>query len=297
MGFTRLYKKMGYFGGKNIFIDVIIKFMAIARFPALKYRDFRLWSSGQFISLIGTQMQIVAVNWHIYLLTHSALALGLIGLLRFVPIILASLAAGVIADKYNRKFLNLGLQIVMALLSLILAMLTFTHRIDTVAIYSITFLVAIAASFENPTRQALLPDLVDREHLQSALSLNVLLHQGAMVLGPSLAGFLIGAWGVGSIYLINTISFSAVIIALLFVHASGAVRGETPSFSFESFKEGVSFVFSETILWSTMVLDFACTFFAEATTLLPIFARDILRVGPQELGMLYAAPAIGARLH
>lgn len=269
--------------------------MTFGRFPALKYRDFRLWSSGQFISLIGTQMQIVAVNWHIYLLTHSALALGLIGLLRFVPIVLASLVAGVIADKYNRKMLNLILQIVLALLSFVLAVLTFTHRIDVLAIYTITFLTAIAGSFENPTRQALLPDLVkEREYLQSALSLNVLLHQGSMVLGPALCGFLIASWGVAPIYLINTISFVAVIIALLFIHATGAVRGEIPTFSFESFKDGVSFVFTHTVLWSTMVLDFACTFFAEAMTLLPIFAKDILRVGPRELGLLYAAPSIGA---
>src|SRR6266704_2516510 len=114
--------------------------MASQRFPALHYRDFRLWWGGQFISTIGSQMQIVAVNWHIYLLTHSAFALGIIGLLRFLPLIFCSFIAGIITDRYNRKIANLVAQVVLTLLSLLLAGLTLLHTVNPFALYVITFL-------------------------------------------------------------------------------------------------------------------------------------------------------------
>lgn len=173
------------------------------RYPALKYSDFRYFWLGQFISNIGTQMQIVALNWHIYILTGSAVALGIIGLSRFIPIVIFSMLGGSFADVHNRKRLQLITQSVMAVLSLTLAITTFTHNISPFIIYSVTILMAIAMSFDLPARQALVPNLIDKKHLPNAMSLNFIMFQTAMITGPAIAGFLIGYAGVGPIYFIN----------------------------------------------------------------------------------------------
>lgn len=266
------------------------------RFAALHYRDFRLMWFGQMVSMAGSQMQIVALNWHIYVLTHSAVALGLIGLARVIPIIIFSILGGSFADAFNRKKLMLFTQSFLTLFSLILGILTFTHHINATLIYLLTALSASMLAFDTPARQAILPNLVDRKHLTSAMSLNVIMWQTASIVGPALAGFLIGQFDVGSIYALNALSFLAVIIALLLIHADGHITGEKVEISLASVKEGIKFVTSRTLIWSTMLLDFFSTFFASATALLPIFAQEVLHVGPQGLGILYAAPSIGALL-
>lgn len=268
----------------------------IDRFAALRYRDFRLLWIGQIISNAGSQMQIVALNWQIYLLTNSAFALGLIGLFRFLPIILFSLIGGTFADAHNRKKIMLVTQSVLAILSLILAVTTITHTITSPLIYLLTIGAAIAISFDIPARQALIPSLVEKKHLANALSLNTIMFQISTIVGPSLAGLLIAKSGVGSIYVFNAFSFIAVLIALFQMNASGAITGTRGEISLGAIREGLKFVKSKTIIWSTMVLDFFSTFFSSATALLPIFAKDILHVGPQGLGLLYAAPAVGAIL-
>lgn len=266
------------------------------RFAALRYKDFRLLWMGQFISQIGSQMQIVALNWHIYILTHSAFALGLLGMMRFLPIVLFSLLAGTISDKYNRKKVNLITQSAFGILSLILAITTFTNIVSVNIIYLITVLSALTMSFDSPSRQALIPSLVDKKDLTNALSLNTIMWQSATIIGPAIAGFVIGQLSVGTVYFVNALSFIAVIFALSQMKYSGEIAGTPANFSFSSVVEGLKFVMSETMIWSTMILDFFSTLFSSATTLLPIFAKDILRVGPQGLGFLYAAPAVGAVL-
>lgn len=241
-------------------------------------------------------MQIVALNWHIYILTHSAFALGLIGMMRFVPIVFFSLLSGTITDRFNRKKINLIAQIVLGILSLILAITTLTNSITVAGIYLLTALSAAAMSFDSPSRQALVPSLVEKKDLANAMSLNITMWNITTVLGPVIAGFLIAPFGVGSIYLLNAISFLAAICALLFMDTTGAIVGMPVKISFTSIADGFRFVMSKTMIWSTMILDFFSTFFASATTLTPIFAKDILQVGPQGLGFLYAAPAVGAVL-
>lgn len=264
------------------------------RYPALKYHDYRLMWAGQLVSNAGTQMQIVALNWHIYVLTHSAVALGLIGLARFVPIVIFSLIGGSVVDAHNRKKILFITQSVLAVLAALLAFFTFTHTITPNIIYILTALIAAAVSFDAPARQALMPNLVDRKHLANAMSLNSIMFQTGMITGPALAGFLIAYWGLGQIYLLNALSFVAVLVALCFIQHSGVIEGEKTPVSFSSVLDGLKFVKSRTMIWSTMLLDFFSTFFASATVLLPIFAKDILIVGPQGLGFLYAAPSIGA---
>ncbi len=264
------------------------------RYPAFKYSDFRALWVGQIISNIGTQMQIVALNWHIYILTGSAVALGIIGMSRFIPIVLFSLIGGSFADVHNRKHIQFVTQTLLVISSAILAITTFNHTVNPLIIYVITILSSITVAFDLPARQSLIPNLVDKKHLSSALSLNIIMFQVGVIVGPAIGGFLIGAAGVGPIYALNALSFIAVIIALLLVKHSGEPVGKKSSVSIASIIEGLSHVRQRTLIWSTMLLDFFCTFFASATVIMPIFAKEVLRVGPQGLGILYSAPSVGA---
>ncbi len=264
------------------------------RYPAFRYRDYRLLWSGQLISITGSQMEMVALNWHIYLLTHSAVALGIIGLVRVIPIIIFSLIGGSIADAHNRRRTLLITQTTSAVLALLLALCTFQGNITPTIIYVITAISAAVKAIDTPSRQAFFPSLVKKEHLMNAISLNIIMFQIASIAGPALAGLFIAQFSIGNVYLFNSLSFVAVIFGLLLMHATGEIEGEKTIVSRQSIKEGIQFAFSKSIIWSTMLLDFLSTFFSSATALLPIFAADILRVGPQGLGLLYAAPAIGA---
>ncbi|HVT01633.1 MAG TPA: MFS transporter [Patescibacteria group bacterium] len=268
------------------------------RYPALKYKDFRYFWIGQFISNTGTQMQIVAINWQIYVLTHSPFALGIIGLSRFIPIAVFSLLGGSFADVHNRKTIQFITQSTLAVLSIILALTTFGKVINPFFIYAVTILAAITTSFDLPARQAMIPNLVEKKDLANAMSLNVIMFQISTVAGPAIGGFAIGYLGVGTVYLFNAISFGAVITSLILIKNTGAPivhdLGTKASISIKSILEGIHFVRSKTLIWSTMLLDFFSTFFASATVLLPVYAESILHVGPIGLGFLYSADSIGA---
>jgi MFS family permease len=152
-----------------------------------------------------------------------------------------------------------------------------------------------AASFDGPARQALIPSLVPREDLSSAISLNTLMFQIASVVGPTLAGLVIAGASIGWVYALNALSFLMVLVALLLMRVRPRVGlPESGRITWAAAKEGLHFVFSQPIVRSTMLLDFIATFFASATALLPIFAQDILRVGARGYGWLYAAPSVGA---
>ncbi|MDP2585519.1 MAG: MFS transporter [Candidatus Levybacteria bacterium] len=266
------------------------------RFVALRYRDFRLLWIGLLISSIGSQMQFAAINWHIYMLTHSAVSLGLIGLSRFVPIAIFSLVGGAVADARNRKKILFITQTVLIAISSILAFTTLFNITTPLIIYVVTAISSIALAFDSPPRQAIIPSLVHRDHLTNAMSLNAIMWRTSMMVGPTIAGILIAQAGLVSVYFINAVSFIAVIIALILMKTSGEIEGKPARISPRAVLEGLSFVKSKPIIWSTMILDFFSTFFASATSLLPIFAVKILNVGSMGYGLLYAAQSIGAVL-
>jgi len=255
---------------------------------------------GQLVSVTGTQMQLVAINWHVYLLTKSALALGAVGLVRVVPIILCSLLGGVVADAFDRKRLLVVTQGLMLLSAGALSLITAGGLQSVWPIYLLTALSSAAVAFDAPARQALLPALVPEEDFQSAVSLYMLVFQVSMIAGPALAGLLLSSYDPYLIYAINAASFLAVIIAVTLVRASGRAVGneteEASRVSFGALGEGLRFVWRTPIIVQTMTLDFIATFFASATALLPIFATEILRVGARGLGLLAAAPAVGSVL-
>ena len=271
-------------------------------FHALRYRNFRLLWIGVGVSFAGSFMQQAALLWHVSLLVpdHKGLALGLVGLARVVPIIVFSLLSGVAADVFDRRKLMFVTQIGGATVAAILAVLAFSGLHVVWPIYLLAAVGAAVGSFDPPARHALVPMLVPREHLPNAISLNTVIVQAASVAGPALGGVIIAIGNVGWAYAINAVSFLFVVGSLILMRDVPATdrthATSRDTISLAAIREGIHFVFTRPIIRSTMLLDFFATFFSSATALLPIFAQDVLRVGPRGYGWLYAAPAIGAVL-
>jgi MFS family permease len=285
-------------------------------YRVLRHRDFRLLWLSQLVSLTGSQMQTVALHWHVYLLTRSPLALGALGLTRVLPIILFSLWGGITADRRDRRRVMFTTQATMLAGAAGLAALTFTGRESLGALYAANALLAAAAAFDNPARQAFIPRLVPTAELPAALSLNLTMFHAAFIGGPALAGLLIAGVGLphaslaalagrgasadttrlGLIYALNALSFLGVLHALVLMRTSGRVSApgggaESPLLAM---REGLRFVFRTPIMVWTTGLDFLATFFAGSLSLLPIFADQVLHAGPAGYGWLVAAPALGA---
>jgi len=277
---------------------VLARFLSSPSFHALRHRNFRLLWFGQLVSFSGTNMQAAAVLWHVALLAppgEKGWALGMVGLVRFVPIVLFSIFSGVVADAHDRRRLMLITQCAMATIALVLSVLAFRGLTATWPLYVLTGLGAAAASFDGPARQSLIPQLVPRDVLPNAISLNTIMFQSASVLGPTLAGIVIASAGLAWVYAFNALSFLAVIGALLAMRdVPEPPPHERSDVSLASALEGLRFTFSQPLIRSTMLLDFFATFFSSATALLPIFAQDVLKVGAKGYGWLYAAPSLGA---
>jgi len=246
-------------------------------------------------------MQNAALLWQVSLLVppeRKGLALGLVGLVRVVPIVVFSLISGVVADAWDRRKLMLFTQTGSAIVALALAWLTFRGLSAVWPIYALAALSSAVGAFDLPARQALLPMLVPREHLPNAISLNTTMMQTASVAGPALGGLMIASTGLGWAYVVNAISFGFVILALVAMRNLPAREksqaGQRDDVSLHAALEGLRFVFRAPLIRSTMLLDFFATFFSSATALLPIYAQDILHVGAAGYGWLYAAPAAGA---
>lgn len=263
-------------------------------FPAFKYRDFRLFWFSDFIARIGTQLVTVTISWQLYLLTHSPLALGLIGIFQAIPLLIFNFFGGAVADAYNRKKILYITGFLLVVTSAILGFTTMTSIISPAIIYGIIIIVAVINSFNYPAYGAVLPAIVDKNDLTVAASTFGLQEDLSEMIGPALAGFLIVSIGVGNIYFLDAISTVISLGALFFMSYKGQSREERSVISFAAFKEGYNFLVSQKVMWSSMMLDSLSVLFASSIILMPVFAKDILRVGPQGLGFLYAAPAVGA---
>lgn len=268
--------------------------------PALLHRNFRLLWLGLLASFTGSFMQQAALLWHVSLLVEpgkKAVALGVVGLVRVVPIIVLSLISGVVADVLDRRKLMMLTSIAGGLVAAVLAVLAFMDVQALWPVYVLASLGAAAGAFDAPARHSLVPNLVPREVLPNAVSLNSVMIQTASVGGPAMAGILIATSNVGWAYVANAASFGCVVVSLLMmrdVPATTRTEGRTDDISIRAAREGLRFVFQSPLIRSSMLLDFFATFFSSATALLPIFAQDVLHVGPSGYGWLYAAPAVGA---
>ncbi|MDQ2787609.1 MAG: MFS transporter [Chloroflexota bacterium] len=263
-------------------------------FASLQIRDYRLLWWGMIVSNIGTWMQMVAQGYLVYQLTDSPFALGLVGFVRAVPVFTFSLFAGVVADRVDRRKLLIVTQSLAGVFALILGILTSMGVITVWMIMVLAFVSAAVAAFDNPTRQALVPDIVGKEYIANAVALQSAAFNGTGILGPSLAGLALGFIGIAACFYINAISFLAVIIAL-FLMASVPNRTMRKQTMFENLREGFGYVRGNRTVGALLILIALVGLLGRPySQLMPAVQRDVLHVGATGLGMLMAFSSIGA---
>jgi MFS family permease len=265
--------------------------------PALRHRRFTLIWVGLIISMVGTQMQQWVLFWHISQLSKAPIAVSILGGVRFVAVLAFSLVGGLVADRYNRRGILFLTQSISTLVALALGLLTLYHIIQLWHIYVLTAVQASASAFDLPARQSLVPNLVPREDLPSAFSLQSIAFSTGAIAGPALSGIVIGYWGTAWAYLLNAVSFLAVIIALIVMgkvpqQQSASKKGLKAALA--DIRDGIHFIRHQPLILSSMILDFFATFFASANTLLPYFSQTVLHVGEVAYGWLAAAESVGS---
>lgn len=262
-------------------------------YAVLGLGDFRLFLVGNLLAILGMQMQSVAVGWEIYERTQSAMALGVVGLVQVLPVIVLAIPAGQVADRCDRKRVVMVAAASMALSSLALAWISACEG-DIRWMYACLLASGVARAFQQPAKASLLPQIVPRERFSNAVTWNTGGFQLAAVAGPALGGGLI--WVAESATIVYLVDAAAVLVfvALLgLIAARGPVRTTQPTTA-RSLVAGLSFVWRSKVIFAAITLDLFAVLLGGATTLLPIFAKDILEVGPSGLGALRAAPAFGA---
>lgn len=262
-------------------------------YAALRFRDYRLFALGNLASMLGQQMLSVAIGWELYERTQSALSLGLVGLVQVLPVIFLALPAGQVADQFDRRKIVMGTQAILAFCALGLAVISHTQGL-IVLVYLCLGVMGIARAFNNPARASLLPQIVPKEVFSNAVTWNSSGFQLAAMLGPALAGLIIALQkSATSVYLSCALCALFFLSCLFFIKGRQAERSTEPA-TFKSLVAGFRFVWQTKIILAALTLDLFAVLLGGATTLLPIFAKDILQVGPDGLGWLRAAPAIGA---
>jgi len=261
--------------------------------PLRRHRSFRLLWFGQLVSSAGTQMRLVALPYQIYVLTGSVFHVGLLGLFQAIPLLGLPLFGGVLADRVDRRRMLIATQSALAATSLTLAIVTQVGLTELWILYALTAVGAAFSAIDQPARGSLVPTLVDRSDLPAAIALNQMLHQTAAVVGPAVAGVVIASYGVGAAYWIDALSFAAAIGAAVALRAPRQAV-PVPRSILGSLAEGVAYVVRQRLLFSTMILDLAAMFFGSVRALMPFYAEQVFRVGAQGLGLLYAAPGLGA---
>jgi MFS family permease len=265
-------------------------------FAALRHRNFRLFYSGQMISLTGSWMQSVAFSWLVLVLTNSAFYLGLVGALQTLPVLLFSFLGGVVADHTSKLRLLFITQTVLMLLALVLGVLVEVKVVQVWMLCSLVFLSGTAMAFDIPVRQAFIVDLVGKPDLPNAIALNSTLFNATRVMGPAVGGVIIGAVGMANCFFLNSASFLAVLLALMLIKLPPTRTTPWKPF-IKAWRELLDHLLERRelkliLLLMTTTAVFAMPYFV----LLPILARDTLGVGPGGFGLLMAMSGLGAFL-
>jgi MFS family permease len=263
-------------------------------YAALRHPNYRAYVIGYFISEFGNQMLTVAVQWEVYAITNSTMALGLVGLFSWIPTFLFILPAGSLADRYNRKYIVLLTQLLFAACSVGLALTSHYHP-SVYLMYGLLFFSGVASALSIPAKQALLPQLLPKKNFPNAMTWGSTIFQIAVVAGPAFGGFLIAFLGYPPVYLFDAIcalSCFYFIWTLKYTHKASSKTRVT----LKSLAAGLKFVWKTKIILATITMDLFVVILGGATALLPAFAKDILHSGPMALGFLRSAPGIGAFL-
>ncbi|HEX2204126.1 MAG TPA: MFS transporter [Longimicrobium sp.] len=264
-------------------------------FSALAHRNFRVFYVGQVLSLTGTWMQSTAQGWLVLELTGSSLLLGVVTSVSTLPTLLFTLYAGAVADRADKRRILLRAQMAAAALSLTLAVLTDTGRITYPVLLVLVFLLGTAGAFEVPTRQSFFVDLVGKRDLPNAIALNSSAFNGTRIVGPAVAGWLIGTAGIAACFYANAVSYVAVIAGLTMIRLPPFQRPERGASTLENIREGLAYIRGDRLVRTLVGLIAAMSILAlPYAMLLPVFARDVLRVGAPGLGSMLAAGGAGA---
>jgi MFS family permease len=266
-------------------------------FAALRHRDFRLFYAGQLLSLVGTWMQTTAQGWLVLELTDSALKLGVVTAVTSVPTFLFTLYAGAVADRSDKRRIIVWANAVALVAALVLGVLTQAALITYPMVLVLAFALGTANAFEIPTRQSFFVDLVGKDDLPNAIALNSVQFNGSRIVGPAVAGWMIGAAGTAACFFANGVSYLFVIASLLAMRLAPFRAPERREGTLENIREGLGYIRSvravRVLVWliaAMSVLGFPYVM------LMPVFARDVLHVGAKGLGALLAATGLGALL-
>lgn len=266
-------------------------------FHALRYRNFRVFFTGQSVSLVGAWIQHVAVSWLIFRLTGSAFMLGVAGFAGQIPTFILSPAAGIIADTRDRRKILLITQGASMLFSAALAYLTLSGKVQVWHIITLSCLLGSALAIDIPARHSYLIELVAgrKESLSNAIALNSFMFNAARLIGPAAAGVLIAATGEGTCFLINSVTYIAVIVSLLMIKVPGAHRGKKRSDPVKSLIEGFKYTFGFAPISAVIILLGVISLMGMSyVVLMPVFAKNVLGGGPGALGTLMSAAGLGA---
>jgi MFS family permease len=259
---------------------------------AFSYRAFTMFWIGRIVSILSFQMLVVAIGWQLYVLTGSALDLGLLGIAQFVPMLVLTPLVGHVVDRYDNRKILLICQLGEAAAAAILALGTVVGSIDPLVIYIIVALVGAGRAFEIPTMVSIIPALVPRSVVPSATAWFASSNQLGVIVGPVLGGLLYEL-GPGTVYGL-AVAFWCIGASFIFlIHMEAVPRASEPV-SLQSLLGGFDFVWRDRVILGTISLDMCAVFLASAPALFPVFARDILETGPWGLGLLRAAPGVGA---
>lgn len=264
-------------------------------FPALKHKNYRFYFQGQLISLIGTWLQTVALGWLVFQLTNSAFLVGLISAISFLPILLFGILGGVLADRVNKQRLLLSTQWAFLILASLLGVLTVLGWVNVWIIGLFAFLLGIVNAFDTPGRQSFIIEMVGRDHLHSAITLNIGSFNSARVIGPAIAGFLIAQVGVGVTFILNGLSFLGPIIALSLMKVEVKPSLKKHPHPLLSIKIGLKYAYRHPIIKTLLLFTIIFSIFGFSyTTMLPVIAERVYNQGAFGLGLLFSSAGLGA---
>lgn len=270
-----------------------LRALAIDLSPLRVSRDFRLLWSGQLISMFGRQITTVAIPYQVYLVTHSALAVGTLGLVQLLPYILMSLVGGTVVDRFDRRRVLLLTQLGLAAASTLLVLMALQTRASLLPLYLVAGLASGISAIDLPARAATVPNLVPRAKLPAALSLNFALFQATLIAGPAAGGLVIGRFGLAAGYAIDVATFGASILAA-FLLTPQPPRERHEENPLVAIGRGLSFVVRSRALLGAFLADLDAMIFGMPRALFPVLALGAYHAGPRGLGLLYAAPGVGA---
>jgi MFS family permease len=274
---------------------VVGELMLRQTFSALRHRNFRLFFSGQLVSLIGTWMQNTAQSWLVWDMTHSPRLLGLVTAVSSAPMLLFSIWGGSIADQHSKRKIVMWTQIAMMILAFTFAGLVWTKHVTTAVILVVAALRGLAVAFDMPARQAFMVEMTSREDLMNAISLNSSIVNGARVIGPSIAGFLIVRVGMAMCFFLDGLSYLAVIAGLRMMRLPKFVKPERTGSGWAHILEGFAYVWGHRRMRTLLILFSVVGVFGWSySVLLPAFATDVLKTGAGGYGALLSANGIGA---